>query len=459
MWCADGHIALLHVRSQRRREHLGVAATPGSAPRQITRFTDGRAAVAVASARRRRRSSSSATSGSGRSTRRPARPRRCRSRCAARRPGRQRRAPAADQPVPGPGALARRQEGRVRRARRDVRRVRQGRRRRGAGDDDAGGRVAARLVARQPAAGVRRPSATAPHTCTSTTSRPSKETPLTQALRRDDAPAVLAGRQAVAFVARRHGAAGDRSRVEAGALAGERADSPIRRPRTARSPGRPTASWIAYFDGRRDRGVHERLRRPAAGGDGKPVSFLANGNADASSWSPDGTFLLFDTSQRTEIGQLVRVDLMPRTPKFREDQFRDLFKRGERRRARRRAPADADADRAGRRLAASARRNPHAGAKPRTGRHRLRRHPPARRRCCRRRRRRRRVISPDGKTLLLTRAPRGQQNLYIYPLDELSQRAGRSRGSSPRRRAASADAHSRRTARRSTTSTTGGSAP
>lgn len=30
-------------------------------------------------------------------------------------------------------------------------------------------------------------------------------------------------------------------------------------------------------------------------------------------WSPDGTFLLFDTGQRTEVTQLARVDLTFRT--------------------------------------------------------------------------------------------------------------------------------------------------
>ena len=64
---------------------------------------------------------------------------------------------------------------------------------------------------------------------------------------------------------------------------------------------------------------------PAAGGEAKQVSFLANSNATGISWSPDGTFLLFDTGQRTEVSQLARVDLTLRTPKFREDQFRDLF--------------------------------------------------------------------------------------------------------------------------------------
>ena len=65
---------------------------------------------------------------------------------------------------------------------------------------------------------------------------------------------------------------------------------------------------------------------PAAGGEGRAISFLANGGSNTVSWSPDGTFLLFDSGQRTETAQLARIDLIPRTPKFREDQFRDLFK-------------------------------------------------------------------------------------------------------------------------------------
>ncbi|HEY9282021.1 MAG TPA: LpqB family beta-propeller domain-containing protein, partial [Pyrinomonadaceae bacterium] len=59
---------------------------------------------------------------------------------------------------------------------------------------------------------------------------------------------------------------------------------------------------------------------------GQPVSFLANADSNIVSWSPDGTYLLFVTGQRTETGQLARVDLIPRTPRFREDQFRDLFR-------------------------------------------------------------------------------------------------------------------------------------
>ncbi|MEK7725124.1 MAG: S41 family peptidase [Acidobacteriota bacterium] len=53
---------------------------------------------------------------------------------------------------------------------------------------------------------------------------------------------------------------------------------------------------------------------------------MANSNAGAISWSPDGTYILFDTSQRTEDTVIARIDLKLNSPKYREDQFRDLFK-------------------------------------------------------------------------------------------------------------------------------------
>src|SRR5262249_639415 len=64
----------------------------------------------------------------------------------------------------------------------------------------------------------------------------------------------------------------------------------------------------------------------AAGAESKQISFLANASGGSVSWSPDGKYILFNTTQRTEDGRLARIDLIPRTPKFREDQFRDLFK-------------------------------------------------------------------------------------------------------------------------------------
>jgi Tol biopolymer transport system component/C-terminal processing protease CtpA/Prc len=88
----------------------------------------------------------------------------------------------------------------------------------------------------------------------------------------------------------------------------------------------PDSKWIAYIP------VGQKLFRNVyvapveTEGKPQPVSFLANSGSDTVSWSPDGTFIIFDTGQRSESGQLARVDLIPRTPKFREDQFRDLFK-------------------------------------------------------------------------------------------------------------------------------------
>ena len=61
-------------------------------------------------------------------------------------------------------------------------------------------------------------------------------------------------------------------------------------------------------------------------------------------WSPDGKFLLFDTSQRSEQAQIARVDLLPHVPKYREDEFRELFRRIEDARGLRR---QADGDSAG----------------------------------------------------------------------------------------------------------------
>jgi tricorn protease len=97
------------------------------------------------------------------------------------------------------------------------------------------------------------------------------------------------------------------------------------------SPDRPYAfspdsKWIAYMPVGQKLFRNVYVTQVEGDGKGRPVSFLANGGSNTVSWSTDGTFVLFDTGQRTESGQLARVDLIPRTPRFREDQFRDLFK-------------------------------------------------------------------------------------------------------------------------------------
>lgn len=64
-----------------------------------------------------------------------------------------------------------------------------------------------------------------------------------------------------------------------------------------------------------------------SGKHGQPASFLANGEtASRIAWSPDGKYLLFDTAQRSESSEMARVDLVPHLPRFREDQFQELFR-------------------------------------------------------------------------------------------------------------------------------------
>ena len=89
----------------------------------------------------------------------------------------------------------------------------------------------------------------------------------------------------------------------------------------------PDSRWLAFLTGSPETRSYTNVSVvPVAGGAVRPISFLANSNSSSLSWSPDGTFILFDTSQRTEEGSLARIDLKLRVPKFREDQFRDLFR-------------------------------------------------------------------------------------------------------------------------------------
>ncbi|NJM54339.1 MAG: peptidase S41, partial [Blastocatellia bacterium] len=89
----------------------------------------------------------------------------------------------------------------------------------------------------------------------------------------------------------------------------------------------PDNKWIAFLTYAPETRSYTNVSIVSAtGGAARPVSFLANSNAGTISWSPDGTYILFDTSQRTEDGIIARIDLNLRSPKYREDQFRDLFK-------------------------------------------------------------------------------------------------------------------------------------
>jgi tricorn protease len=178
----------------------------------------------------------------------------------------------------------------------------------------------------------------------------------------------------------------------------------------------PDGKWLAYPSGGQGAFSNPHIVS-LNGGDAKPVGFLADANVSPVAWSPDGTYLLFSTSQRTEDGQIARIDLVPRTPRFREDQFRDLFQQPSRpgtplEPAPRSAPPQRDS------AAARADSSP-ASARGATRivfddiRRRVTMLPvgvDARSV----------IISPDGKTALISAAAAGQFNLYTFSLDELS---------------------------------------
>jgi len=167
----------------------------------------------------------------------------------------------------------------------------------------------------------------------------------------------------------------------------------------------PSGQWIAVFVIGAKSFTNVSLV-PAAdtAGPPRPISGLANVYANSIAWTPDGETIFFDTRQRTEQGQLARVDLTLRTPKFREDLFRDLF-----------TPASAPSE--------LRRGLPAPPATPAT--------PTSPTPIFDNIRQRLSLvttgldvqnvaISPDGKLALITATSAGQTNLYTYPLDELA---------------------------------------
>ncbi|MGH9947507.1 MAG: S41 family peptidase [Pyrinomonadaceae bacterium] len=180
----------------------------------------------------------------------------------------------------------------------------------------------------------------------------------------------------------------------------------------------PDGKWIAFLTYAPEARSYTNISVVSiSGGAAKPVSFLANSNAGSLSWSPDGTYILFGSSQRTEDGVLSRIDLKLRVPKFREDQFRDLFKQ-ENPKDRPAAPFPSPVPSA----AATPDKPPASEKKDETKateidfediRKRLSfintgvDNNGA-------------VISPDGKTLLVLGATAGQFNIYTMSLDELA---------------------------------------
>ena len=196
----------------------------------------------------------------------------------------------------------------------------------------------------------------------------------------------------------------------------------------------PDAQWVAFtlLDSR----SFTNLEVVAAkGGEMRPLTFLANGETGSKiEWSPDGKYILFDTAQRSEQVQIARVDLLPHVPKYREDEFRELFRPNKQpgvtppssptkpesvpapAKTDEAPAADAQADKAadGAAKPATPKKKPEPVQIVFDGiRERLTLLPlglsaedP--------------VISPDGKELLFSAHTANQQALYTYSLDELA---------------------------------------
>ncbi len=183
----------------------------------------------------------------------------------------------------------------------------------------------------------------------------------------------------------------------------------------------PDSKWIA-FTSTSGKSFTNVSVTPVADGQARQISFLANVFNNTVSWGQDGTYILFDTAQRTEGSQVARIDLIPRTPRFREDQFRDLFKEESPRTTRTtQAPQE-------NRQTQTDTQNPTAPAANPIEK----KQPPKPVEIVFDDIKRRlsvlpvgvdsgyQEISPDGKWLLMIASAAGQQNLYIYSLDELA---------------------------------------
>ena len=151
---------------------------------------------------------------------------------------------------------------------------------------------------------------------------------------------------------------------------------------------------------------------PAAGGPARPVSFLANGQMSKINWSPDGKFLLFDSGQRNEQAHIIRVDLVPHVPKYREDKFRDLFSE--------KPPGETTQEKKdkGAEAKPSEEKPSPEPVKPTTIifeglRERATAVPVGLDASAP-------LISPDGKTMAFIASSAGQDNIYTYNLDELA---------------------------------------
>jgi tricorn protease len=177
----------------------------------------------------------------------------------------------------------------------------------------------------------------------------------------------------------------------------------------------PDGRFIAYL-GATTKLMVNAFVVPAASGNSAQVSWLSNTRANTVSWSADGTYLILDSGMRTEPGIAARVDLIPRTPRLREDLLAAMFRDTTPGRATP-PPAMPATPRTDTSIAPIGRETRATARQVRVVidgiRERLAVLPVGVDVTSE-------VMSPDGKQLLLVASAAGQQQLFTYSLDELA---------------------------------------
>lgn len=90
----------------------------------------------------------------------------------------------------------------------------------------------------------------------------------------------------------------------------------------------PDSKDVAYLEQEAGSLFSNVYIAPVAGGAGRQVTYLANGDNSELAWSPNAKYLLFESTMRTEPARVARVDLAPRPPIYNEDRFASLFEAG-----------------------------------------------------------------------------------------------------------------------------------
>jgi Tol biopolymer transport system component/C-terminal processing protease CtpA/Prc len=89
----------------------------------------------------------------------------------------------------------------------------------------------------------------------------------------------------------------------------------------------PDSSWLAFL-ANDETGFCNVWVVPIADGEPRQITFLSNVDGGDLRWAPNGEFIVFTTEQYRAEAQIVRVDLRPPRPLFRESEFEKLFEQG-----------------------------------------------------------------------------------------------------------------------------------